>query len=178
MKNNRSHFIFENAPLHTISLHHIAPFTRTAPHRTAPHRTAPHRIAPHRTTPVTNSPPPPRFHHPAVTQTCGRCITIFLIQKVQSELIRKQQDFLNRSNQRSYPRSQDTRPQRTRSSRSRSPVRRSDNYRRHSRSPDMGRRSSFQPSTSGQFRQDKLLACPICLGRHRHCQGNLASCTQ
>lgn len=80
---------------------------------------------------------------------------------------------MNKGSQRFTPRNQDSRSRRTRSSRSRSPVRRVSHHRHRSRSPEVGRKSSFRTSTLGSDRRDRLPACPICLGRHRH---HTASC--
>ena len=93
--------------------------------------------------------------------------------RLQSEVIRKQEDFLNRGSQRSNPRNQDARTRRARPSRSRSLVRRPNNRCQRSWSPEEGRRSTFRAPASGSDRRDRLSACPICLGRHRH---HTASC--
>ena len=84
----------------------------------------------------------------------------------------RQEEF-NRNSQGHGSRGRDAKPYRSGTSRSRSPARHSNNRRRRSRSPKAARKPSFQASGSGPNRQDRLAACPICLGRHRH---HIASC--
>lgn len=95
------------------------------------------------------------------------------MQAAQSELIRRQEEILERNSHRTSPRYPDTRTKRTRASRSRSPGGYPRSNRRRSRSPESNRSRSFRPSTQGPNRRDRLSACPICLGRHRH---HTASC--
>lgn len=81
--------------------------------------------------------------------------------------MRRQEEFMDKVSQRFPAQTHNARPRRIRQSRLRSPTRRAGNYRRRSRSP-VTRRASFRPTASSAYRQDKLPACPICLGRHRH----------
>ena len=89
-----------------------------------------------------------------------------------SEVLRKQEEALDRGPRRSFSRTFEPRQRRSHSSRSVSPVRRPNNPRKRSRSPE-SRKPSFQSAAPSTFRNDKLAACPICLGRHRH---HIASC--
>ena len=93
-------------------------------------------------------------------------------QARQSELLRRQEETLNKGQQRPSNRSYEPRYRRNRSSRSRSLNRRTSAPRRRSRSPEP-RKPSFRATPSNSYRHDKLPACPICLGRHRH---HTASC--
>lgn len=93
-------------------------------------------------------------------------------QARQSELIRRQEDRMDRDAPRFSRSTHSLRPMRSRQSRSRSPIRRTHSNRKRSRSPEP-RKSSFRSSAPNTFRQDKLSACPVCLGRHRH---HIASC--
>ena len=68
--------------------------------------------------------------------------------------------------------SYNTGPSRRRRSRSRSPYKRKINFCKRSASPET-KRSSFRNLAAGSSRRDKLPACPVCLGRHRH---RVASC--
>lgn len=68
--------------------------------------------------------------------------------------------------------SQGSKSSRFRSSRSRSPTRRTGSGHKRSRSPEP-KGSSFRSSAPGATRHDKLPACPVCLGRNRH---RVASC--
>lgn len=87
-------------------------------------------------------------------------------------MLQRQGEYLGRSSSRSFSRPSEPRQRKHRYSRSRSPVRRSNNPRRRSRSPEP-RKPNLRPAAPSTFRNDKLAACPICLGRHRH---HIASC--
>ena len=63
--------------------------------------------------------------------------------------------------------SHDVGPSRRRRSRSRSPYRRKSNFCRRSSLPEV-KRVPFRTHAAGPSRRDKLPACPVCLGRHRH----------
>ena len=143
---------------------HLLHFTRSAPHHThAPLRTYLHA---HVLRSYLPSPLPsqhglhrtPHTHPPT--------------QAIQGELLRRQEDALLRNTLRPSSRNQDVRPRRYGRSRSRSPAKRSNNFRRRSRSPETEKRT-FRPALPRPNRQDRLSACPICLGRHPH---RTASC--
>ena len=93
-------------------------------------------------------------------------------QAKHSELIRKQEDQMDKDLLRSYQSSFSSRPTRVRRSRSRSPTRQLYTGRKRSRSPKP-EKLTFRMTTQGYNHQDKLSTCPICLGRHRH---HVASC--
>ena len=86
----------------------------------------------------------------------------------QAMLIRKHEEALDGQHSRQPYRSKEERYKRTRSSRSRSPVRRSTSSRYRSWSPDKARKPSFRSTTHNSGKLDQLPACPICLGRHKH----------
>lgn len=115
---------------------------------------------------VFSSPPLPMWFAP----TCD----FQNAQARHAESIRKHEEFLQRQQPRQSSGSRDAYPQHHKPSRSRSPTRRVTNARRRSRSPDTTKKS-FRSSTAKPSRQDKLSACHVCLGRHRH---HVAACRE
>ena len=133
--------------------------TRTcaAPFAPAPHLApAPHRTAPRiRTAPRTHTAPNPSR------------------QVEHRELLNQLREEASGGQMRRSSTHFDSRPQRRRPSRSRSPIRRSRGSHHRSRSPETSRKPSFRSSGSKPGRLDRLSACPICLSRKRH---QIASC--
>ena len=68
--------------------------------------------------------------------------------------------------------SHDAGPSRRKGSRSCSPGKKRQDFWRRSPSPE-SRKPPFRPSMASFTKRDKLSACPVCLGRHRH---HVASC--
>ena len=101
---------------------------------------------------------------PTSTITCTYALSP--IQHRQEAVLRWHEDRIDRGEPRLERYNHRSRPARHRQSRSRSPTRRTSSHRRRSRSPEP--RRSFHSSAPGPGRQNKLPACPICLGRHRH----------
>lgn len=149
------------------------------------HELKPH-LSPHLHLPCTctcpHTYPTPTLHHaPAIhtipqplheihTNTTGSFLPP---QAHQSEILQRQEEFLERNSSKQRFNIQDTRSQRARSSWSKSPTRHPSNMCCRSRLPNTTKNLGFCTSMSNMDQNDKLPTCPICLGRHRHCT---ASC--
>ena len=119
--------------------------------------------------PITWVPPP---LPPSFPGCCHRSLPSWVQQTRQGELIRRQEEALDRGRPQTSQNSCDTGPSKCRRSHSQSPYKRRSHFCKRSTSPKV-RRSLFQAHAAGSSRQDKLPTCPVCLGRHRHC---VASC--
>ncbi|KAF9786296.1 hypothetical protein BJ322DRAFT_1058741 [Thelephora terrestris] len=86
----------------------------------------------------------------------------------QDEILSRQEEMLDRMHSRPTTRTRESRLRRYRSSRSRSPVRHPNRQHHRSRSPEVARRQNFRTSAPATPRSNRLPACPICLGRHKH----------
>ena len=115
--------------------------------------------------------PPPNCPPPPPSQ-CLLSLPSWAQQARQGELIRRQEEAMDRGRPLAFRNSHDVGPSRRRRSCSRSPYRRKSNFRRRSSSPEV-KRVPFRTHAAGPSRRDKLPACPVCLGRHRH---RVASC--
>ena len=89
-----------------------------------------------------------------------------------SEQIQKHDEGWNKNRPQMSRNPHDGGSSRRRKSRSRSPSRKRNNFRKRSSSPE-AKRTSFRTPAASSSKRDKLPACPVCLGRHRH---RVASC--